>query len=100
VDRLAFRDFGALVGLGCFDDDDEYLIARAELIMAMWEKRMAKMVPEDLRPITMVMYSAALLPTGKECLVRRSLSLKLTCMAAFRKNAIRPEPDYLCRPTV
>lgn len=61
--RLAFREFGALLGLRCFGRD-EYLETRADSIIALWEKRFPEMTSEDLRPITMVMYSAALLPTG------------------------------------
>lgn len=61
--RLAFREFGALMGLGCYGYDD-YLQSRKESIIGMWEGRMNDLTTEDLVPITMVMYSAALLPTG------------------------------------
>ena len=63
--RLAFREFGALLGVKCYGMNDQCLQARMKSIMTLWEKRMEEMTPEDLRPITMVMYSAALLPTGK-----------------------------------
>jgi hypothetical protein len=61
--RLAFREFGALMGVQCYDRD-EHLQARVEPILAMWEERLHDLTPEDLVPITMVMYSAALIPTG------------------------------------
>ncbi|OBT60430.1 hypothetical protein VE03_10133 [Pseudogymnoascus sp. 23342-1-I1] len=60
--RLAFREFGALMGARCYAYD-EYMEALTDSIIAMWEKLLSK-APEDLRPITMVMYSAALLPTA------------------------------------
>ena len=51
------------MGIECYDHD-EYLQARAGSIIALWEERLANTTPHDLRPITLVMYSAALLPTG------------------------------------
>ena len=63
MDRVAYKEFGTLMGVGCCDED-YYIITRAASIMAMWEKNMKKLVPEDQKPITMVMYCAALLPTG------------------------------------
>lgn len=73
--RLAFREFGALLGLRCYEHDD-YLEARVDAITALWEDRFPEMTPEDLRPITMVMYSASILPTGMTrllCLFRDDL---------------------------
>lgn len=56
------------VGLRCYDLD-EHLQARTNPIIALWEDRFAKATPKDLRPITMVMYSAALLLTGTKRLL-------------------------------
>ncbi len=94
-DRLAFREFGALMGVGCCDDDDEYLKARAESIMALWEKRLTKMTPENLRPITMVMYSAALLPTGIKQLLYWTMGLKLTLIRSFSEKCLRSRARLL-----
>lgn len=72
--RLAFHEFGAIMGAKCYKHD-EYLQARADLILSMWEPHLEGTM-EDLMPITMVMYAAALTPT------------------AFQKNGLRPEISY------
>ncbi|KAJ8103723.1 hypothetical protein POJ06DRAFT_6200 [Lipomyces tetrasporus] len=74
--RLAFREFGALMGIQCYGHN-EYLLARVPQIMAMWEKNIGALTPEDLMPITMVMYASALLPT------------------AFRKSALHQESEQV-----
>ncbi|KAK9371653.1 uncharacterized protein V1513DRAFT_454995 [Lipomyces chichibuensis] len=76
VHRLAFREFGALMGIECYGHDD-YLNARAPLILALWEKHIAELTPEDLMPITLVMYASALLPT------------------AFRNGGLHQQPEQL-----
>jgi len=43
---------------------EEYLQARAGLILNMWEPHLEDETPDDLIPITMAMYAAALIPTG------------------------------------
>jgi len=74
--RLGFREFGALMGIGCYKHD-EYLQARAALVIDLWKKHVAELTREDLMPITMVMYASALLPT------------------AFRSGALGQEPERL-----
>lgn len=73
--RLAFRDFGACLGVRCVEDKtDETVKEGAVELLKDWEKHM-KSTPEDLRPITQVMYAAALIP------------------GAFRKGYLGSEPD-------
>jgi hypothetical protein len=61
--RLAFREFGTCLGIGCYDKD-EYLGERASDLMAAWEEELEN-TPEKLKAITWVMYAAALIPGGK-----------------------------------
>ncbi|KFY21276.1 hypothetical protein V491_03011, partial [Pseudogymnoascus sp. VKM F-3775] len=72
--RLPFHDFGAIMGVKCYRHD-EYLQARVDLILSMWEPHLDEMT-EDLMPITLVMYAAALIAT------------------AFRKNGLGSEIPY------
>jgi hypothetical protein len=51
------------MGAKCYADDGD-MSALTDSVIAMWEDVFPTMTAEDLRPITMVMYSAALLPTG------------------------------------
>jgi hypothetical protein len=64
--RLAFREFGACLGLRC-SLLDESLNAKVAKLMSFWEKQMGEhgRVEDDLRPISQVMYAAALIPGGK-----------------------------------
>jgi hypothetical protein len=50
------------MGVKCYKHE-EYLQARARLILDMWEPHLEQ-TKKDLIPITMVMYAAALIPTG------------------------------------
>ncbi|KAK3940522.1 hypothetical protein QBC46DRAFT_385225 [Diplogelasinospora grovesii] len=59
--RLAFREFGACMGLKVYGVDDE-LAARVDAIVDFWQKYLEKSADEDLRPISLVMYAAALIP--------------------------------------
>ncbi|KAK9370585.1 hypothetical protein V1509DRAFT_616239 [Lipomyces kononenkoae] len=77
--RLAFREFGALIGTQCYGHEYS-LQARVPPIMAMWEKYIDELTPEDLKPITMAMYASALLPT------------------AFRKGGLHQEPELVDVP--
>ena len=61
--RLAFRDFGTCLGVGCYGNDD-YLQDWVGEIISFWEKHMSQ-TAGDLRPITQVMYAAALIPGGQ-----------------------------------
>ncbi|KAK2767518.1 hypothetical protein FQN54_003675 [Arachnomyces sp. PD_36] len=66
--RLAFREFGTCLGIKCYyregdsRTEAEELLARAEDIINAWEKYIEGKTPEDLRPITRVMYATALIP--------------------------------------
>jgi hypothetical protein len=60
--RLAFRDFGGCLGIGCYGGDDSLQSWAAEIVSS-WEKHMSQ-TPGDLKPITQVMYAAALIPGG------------------------------------
>jgi hypothetical protein len=61
--RLAFREFGTCLGIGCVGGD-EYLVERASDLMDAWEGKLEE-TPEDLKGITWVMYASALVPGGK-----------------------------------
>ena len=70
--RLAFREFGTCLGIGCAfapddkSDDADVLKNRAEAIISQWEEYSSSTVtPEELRPITRVMFATALIPGGK-----------------------------------
>ena len=60
--RLAFREFGALMGAKCYTHDED-VVALTDSVIEVWGNFINTTV-EELKPITMVMYSAALLPTG------------------------------------
>ncbi|KAL2022561.1 hypothetical protein VTK56DRAFT_5168 [Thermocarpiscus australiensis] len=59
--RLAFREFGACLGLQCYGVDEE-LRARVDALVSFWHHYLEKSTEQDLRPITLVMYAAALIP--------------------------------------
>lgn len=61
--RLAFREFGACLGISCFRGD-EYLKSRVAAILDFWEGRLKQDPDEDLRPISHVMYAAAVYVGG------------------------------------
>jgi hypothetical protein len=66
--RLAFREFGTCLGALCQGSED--LKVYADAIVTAWDPYMelsisAGMDPDDLRPITRVMYASALIPGGK-----------------------------------
>ena len=62
--RLAFREFGTCLGIGCYGGD-EYLASRAAAVVKFWEEYMKEVTADDLRPISLVMYAAALIPGGE-----------------------------------
>ncbi len=62
--RLAFREFGTCLGIGCYGGD-EHLASRAVAVVNFWEQYMEEVTADDLRPITLVMYAAALIPGGE-----------------------------------
>ncbi|KAK1826919.1 hypothetical protein QBC39DRAFT_268073 [Podospora conica] len=59
--RLAFRELGACMGLECYGVD-EGLGARVGAVVDFWKRHLEQSADEDLRPITLVMYAAALMP--------------------------------------
>lgn len=77
--RLAFREFGTCMGIGCYTDKDMdnkrvvNLKSYADAILESWEPYMEislskdekQLDVNDLRPITRVMYASALIPGGK-----------------------------------
>ncbi|KAI0012394.1 hypothetical protein F4779DRAFT_614599 [Xylariaceae sp. FL0662B] len=66
--RLAFREFGACMGIKCYfgdrDGDEAFrpLLEGAEAVLNVWEEKLDEGGDEDLRPINLVMYAAALIP--------------------------------------
>lgn len=68
--RLAFREFGACLGIKCYEEGLESLMDGVQTVMDVWERKMIEEggedeVDQDLRPINLVMYAAALIPGGK-----------------------------------
>lgn len=59
--RLAFREFGAFLGLECYGIGEE-LRKPLSAVIAFWQSAVEDATDEDLRPITLVMYAAALIP--------------------------------------
>lgn len=66
--RLAFREFGFCLGVKCYGAEQGILEEVRELIR-FWEEYAESKDPnygdEDLRPISLVMYAAALIPGGE-----------------------------------
>ncbi|KAI1750033.1 hypothetical protein F4782DRAFT_541886 [Xylaria castorea] len=63
--RLAFREFGACLGIKCYEKGLEPLVGRVETVLDIWKDKMIEDEAdgdEDLRPINLVMYAAALIP--------------------------------------
>ncbi|KAI1116764.1 hypothetical protein F5Y14DRAFT_439601 [Nemania sp. NC0429] len=65
--RLAFREFGACLGIKCYERNLEALMDGVQSVLDIWERKMVgegveDKVDEDLRPINLVMYAAALIP--------------------------------------
>lgn len=61
--RLAFREFGGCLGIKCYvDDPAQPLHIAAEAVLDAWEGKVLNAADEDLRPINLVMYAAALIP--------------------------------------
>ncbi|OTA95746.1 hypothetical protein M434DRAFT_20134 [Hypoxylon sp. CO27-5] len=61
--RLAFREFGACLGIKCYVEDPENpLYAGAGAVLDAWDGKLLDAADEDLRPINLVMYAAALIP--------------------------------------
>src|SRR3569833_3097566 len=66
--RLAFREFGLALGVECFAGDAAHASLRRQVqddIVSFWETYLEESLDEDLRPISLVMYAAALIPGGE-----------------------------------
>jgi hypothetical protein len=70
--RLAFREFGTCLGIGCAfapedkSDDATILRKRSEELISQWaEYSSSRLTPEDLGPITKVMMATAITPGGE-----------------------------------
>lgn len=74
--RLAFRDFGACLGIKCYCDGDDSagggggggdatLVEGADAVVEAWAPFLGEEDDPDLKPITVVMGAAALIPGGK-----------------------------------
>ncbi|KAI9158068.1 hypothetical protein HJFPF1_06056 [Paramyrothecium foliicola] len=59
--RLAFREFGACLGIACVDADDQ-VKAKVASLLEFWKNHLQQSTEDDLRPISQVMYAAALVP--------------------------------------
>ena len=64
--RLAFRELGTCLGLKCYGVDNG-LTKRVDDLIVFWRRCLGQSSDEqvDLRPITLVMYAAALAQGGK-----------------------------------
>ncbi|KAJ8104518.1 hypothetical protein ONZ43_g7810 [Nemania bipapillata] len=66
--RLAFREFGACLGIKCYEEGLEPLMDGVQTVLDIWERKMieegAEDDDQDLRPINLAMYAAALIPGG------------------------------------
>lgn len=62
--RLAFREFGTCLGLECYGADEE-IKSGVEAVVNFWHHYLEESTDEDLRPISLVMYAAALIPGGE-----------------------------------
>lgn len=59
--RLAFREYGTCMGIGCVQEPDEKLLALRSGLIDTWEEYRDS-TPGDLRAISQVMRAAALIP--------------------------------------
>ncbi|KAL2140582.1 hypothetical protein VTI28DRAFT_3592 [Corynascus sepedonium] len=59
--RLAFREFGTCLGLRCYGADGEIEYG-VRAVVEFWHRHIESSTEEDLRPISLVMYAAALIP--------------------------------------
>ncbi|KAI4253427.1 MAG: hypothetical protein LQ352_003693 [Teloschistes flavicans] len=62
--RVAFRDLGASLGLRCYAGDKPEYDKLARKLYANWDAFL-QYQPEELQPISQVMFAAALIPGGK-----------------------------------
>ncbi|KAI1132510.1 hypothetical protein F5Y10DRAFT_274851 [Nemania abortiva] len=65
--RLAFREFGACLGIKCYEKASESLMDSVQTVLDIWGRKLIEESGEDeddgdLRPINLVMYATALIP--------------------------------------
>ena len=72
--RLAFREYGSCLGIGCMADPDEKMKTYRDRIIETWEHHRSS-TPGDLRAISENMRAAAIIP------------------GAFKKGYLGPEPE-------
>lgn len=96
--RLAFREFGTCLGLQCYGVDEE-LQAGVDAIVEFWNHYLETSADEDLRPISLVMYAAALIPGGKSFDPRPPLS-PLTVMLDERLLTGSSLEGWVSRPRI
>ncbi|KAI1393376.1 uncharacterized protein F4822DRAFT_423845 [Hypoxylon trugodes] len=64
--RLAFREFGGCLGIKCYvEDPKQPLHVGTETVLDAWQGKLLDTADEDLRPINLAMYAAALIPGGE-----------------------------------
>lgn len=101
--RLAFREFGTCLGVQCQSEQATEkesavnLKVYADSIITAWDPYMelsisTGLTPDDLRPITRVMYASALIPGGEFHWILTG-SLDYANRVAFRKGYLGPEPE-------
>ncbi|KAK0748605.1 hypothetical protein B0T21DRAFT_25592 [Apiosordaria backusii] len=65
--RLAFREFGACLGLRCYGcGPDQELKESVKGVLEFWQRYLESSTDEDLKPISLVMYAAAGIPGAFE----------------------------------
>ena len=72
--RLAFREYGTCLGIGCLEDPDSKIQTYRDRIIRTWEEHRSS-TPGDLRAISEVMRAAAIIP------------------GAFKKGFLGQEPE-------
>ncbi|KAJ4304050.1 hypothetical protein N0V88_001659 [Collariella sp. IMI 366227] len=73
--RLAFREFGTCLGLECYGVD-EGLKKSVDAVVDFWHHYLEDSTDEDLRPISLVMYAAALIPGVDTLAVHDNLTIE------------------------
>lgn len=76
--RLAFREFGACLGILCGEGNMSEIEVAVQNIVEFWESHVASGLEEEIRPISQAMYVAARIPGGKT-LAQTDISPCLMC---------------------
>ena len=105
--RLAFREFGTSMGAQCQAQQTSEkeravdLKTWSDAVIAAWDPYMELSIsegltPEDLRPITRVMYASSLIPGGKWILIqpcRACLKYVLISFPSIWRRISRPRAE-------